>query len=153
MAEARNRKYVRQALGDLLEAQLSGSGKPAQAVYRYLKGNFKGQSPVICLASRGSIRTGQGWSGGKYYNRFGLDILIFVADADPNNSWTEEMVDDAVDDLEQAVANVIAENRITNEWALIEHEPDTISDIKPAIVAGQPYVLERIPVFVQAHDN
>ena len=50
-----NRETVRDALGTLLSAALVGTGKPAQAFYGYMVGDFAGQSPVVVLTSSGTV--------------------------------------------------------------------------------------------------
>lgn len=76
-ANVQDRKIVRQALATLLQAALIGTGKPAQALYRYKPADFKGQSPVIVVTSASSERTKQAQVT-RVASKVGMEIHTFV---------------------------------------------------------------------------
>jgi hypothetical protein len=80
-SDVQNRKTVRRALAALLEAQLVGSGKPAQKLYRYKKSDFKGQSPVIVVTSAPVTRSKQAQVT-RIASMMELEIHTFVLYAD-----------------------------------------------------------------------
>ena len=55
-ADVQNRQTIREAYAALLVTALVGSGKPAQKVYEYIPGDFKGQSAVVAIDSAPSTR-------------------------------------------------------------------------------------------------
>lgn len=138
-----NRKPVRQKLAALLESELTGQGKPAQAVYRSYPPDFDGQSPVVIVGSSGSQRKPAGIGSDRDRGKAYFDILLFVAAADPKNGWTADMVEDALDDLECAVAGVISRNSRSEAWTNLTYA-DQPTEPSLARVGGAPYWMERI---------
>lgn len=147
-----NREAARDALATLLTAALVGTGKPVQAVYNYRLGKFSA-SPVVMVLSGGSYRKPRGMSSTKYENFFYLTVMVWIADADAASGWTELDVEDKLDDIENRIAQVIADNRKTANWEDIQHKPGEPSVILNAVTkAGQPYVLEQISLEVKVYD-
>ena len=149
MASA-NRETVRDALAALLEAALTGSGKPVQAVYGYLKSDLAGQSPVVMVQSAG-IRREMASASDDWDNVMRFELLAWVMDANEASGWTDANVDDAVDAVEAAIADVIAANRRNDNWDELVYA-DEFTRLLQVTVGSTPYVLERIPVLVTVLD-
>ena len=109
------RKDVRTQFASLLSAALVGTGKPAQVVYSYRKGDLKGQSPVVVVSSLGSSRRSLTFQGLQPMYR--LQVDVFVLYEDTAAGWTESDAENALDDIEKIVADVIAANQVVaNYW-------------------------------------
>jgi hypothetical protein len=121
-----------------MNSTIVGTSNPAQAAYDHLKEDFQGQSPVVCVGSAGMRPIAAppgGW--GAYYQ---LEILMFVARED------EEVSEDALDDVAEAVFGMFEDNKAVTEWRAVEFE--TMSNILPVVVGGDPYWMETLPVVV-----
>ena len=143
MARA-SRKTCREALGTLLTNNIVGANK-AQAVYDHLKEDFEGASPVVCVASAGfkpkQLHFGDdidaNWGG-----EYSFNILTFVARED------EEVSEDALDNVIEAIFDVLANNREATNWKDIEFGESGI-DTYP--VGGDPYWVEMFPITVYSY--
>ena len=89
------RAAARKQLATLLEAALVGTGKPAQTVYPYQVGDFKGATPVVAVTS-GPMRRRLDSMGDCWRKSFQLLVYVFVAYSD-SAGWTEDMAEDAID--------------------------------------------------------
>ena len=147
MATSRSRETARKALAALLEAALVGSGKPAQAVYAYQVGDFAGASPVVVVSSGGSLRE-QGSFGPCWDDTFSLAIYSFVLYANPDDGWTESDAEDALDDIEATIADVILENMTSDVWSNLSYEDRTETD--GVEIGGHEYRRETVRVTVRA---
>lgn len=146
-----NRETGRDALVSLLTTALVGTGKPAQAIYGYLVGDFKSQSPVVVVASDGTEEDQRAVTSRKE-NEFFYTIHTFTIFAQKgNSSWTEAHVEDRLDLLEKTIRETIADNRSTANWAFIEIDGRTTVD--NVLVAGEEYRHEVIPVRMEVYDN
>lgn len=147
-----NRKTLRNELASLLETNVAGTGNVAQAVYSSDRRDFAGQSPVVCVISAGRVRTPFGMTKSKWYNRVPIGVLLYVARSDGEAGYTAENAEDALDDLERAVAAVVMDNRNhVGYWNNLEFGEEA-SVIAPVVVGGQRYFLEILTVWVVAHD-
>lgn len=144
---AHSRKTVRDAFVALLAAKLVGTGLPAQAVYGYLPSNTQGQWPILVVRSAGSRRRPGMRSHADFHDEFRLEVLILVHDADTSINWTDANVEDKLDQLEAALAEVVADNRITNDWFFLDFE-DSFSRVFMLALGGEAYVAEQINVIV-----
>jgi hypothetical protein len=137
------RKECRERLGVLLSASVAGTDNPAQVVYDHLKEDFGGRSPVVCVGSS-SVRVEQLSFGDdteeNYGGEYGLEIMVFAARED------EEVAEDALDDVMEAVFKVLAANKDSNKWDDIGFSQ--ASSIVPADVGGEPYWMEVLPITV-----
>lgn len=123
------RLLARQHLGSILTTGLTGGSNPVQSVYRYLKKDFEGESPVVVVTSAGSEREGQG-----FQNCFNLsayfNIYIFVLYEDEGSSWDEEDAENTVDTIEVMITDILSENRSTDYWNGVDFrqssEPDLV---------------------------
>ena len=145
-----SRKTVRDALASLLNTALTGTGKPAQAVYGYQVGDFQGQSPVVIVTSAGSERD-QLTMATRRTSHFHLNIHILVLNADPSSGWTEAMAEDALDTIEQLVDQTLAANLVTTTWRDVAY--DGRSTVINVALGGSDYRYELIPVAIAVtHD-
>jgi hypothetical protein len=138
------RKDARLHLAGLLEAALVGNGKPAQAVYPYQVGDFRGQTPVVVVASGPAEHLPNGFGCSKA--SFQLLVYVFVAYA-AAGGWTEEQAEDALDDIEAIIADVIGANGRTDAWVQIGYSGPTQPD--PVVIGGVEYRRELITLDVQ----
>ncbi len=146
-----NRETGRDALVSLLTTALVGTGKPAQAIYGYLVGDFDSQSPVVIVASD-STEEDQRTTSTRKENNFYFNIHTFTVFAQKNDSnWTEAHVEDRLDLLEKTIRETIADNRSTVNWSFIEIDGRTTVD--NVLVAGEEYRHEIIPVRMVVYDN
>ena len=147
---ARNQETVRDAVAALFEAALVGTGKPVQAVYNYKKGKFSG-SPVLLVTSGPTQRKQGGMGSQKFFNQFGIMTWVFVADA-RGDEWTEQMVDDKLDALDAAIADVVAANRNRDEWDYLRHSEEAASIPSGVTVDGVLYQMKIIPLTAEVND-
>lgn len=138
-----NRKVVRKAFAALLTAELVGSGKPVQAVYDYPAGDFEGQSPVITVTSGSSDRKPFTFQGTIPTFDLFIDVFIVYAEA----GWTEAQTEDALDDIELEIANIVAANQVTANWEALGM-PER-SQTTYVLIGGKEYRRELIKVRVE----
>jgi hypothetical protein len=133
-----SRKEAREALATMLQ----NSVPSAEAVYAYKIGNFEGKSPVLAVLSAGTMRTPITFAGLR--PTFYLEIHNFVRDAIEAQGWTEEDVENTLDQVEEEIGRAFELNRTSEIWQAIDYDsPSTIRDV---VIAGVPYVEEIIPV-------
>lgn len=152
-ANTANRETARDALTALFTAALVGAGKPVQAVYGYQASDFDGQSPVVVVLSSGVYRMRYTLKSTRYKSFFNLEVIVFVADAISDDSWTDANVEDKLDEVEKEIADVLADNRFNNsKWSDIRMS-DEGSQILPANVGGDSYKMEVIPIIAEVIDG
>lgn len=150
---ATNRATVRKALAGLLSTELTGAGKPAQAVYDYKVGDFEGQSPVVLVTSAGSGRKHASYTTA-YQNEFNLLVQVWVLYADPGAGWSEADAEDCIDLLEKSIAEVLAGHKSyagPPGWFSIDYNGP--SQIIEGNLGGSDYLIELIPVKVEVEDT
>lgn len=135
------RKQVRQAFATLLGA-LTGVGNPVQLVKNHFAKEFGGQSPVVLVTSAGSNRPQMTLEGSQPGYR--LNVYVFVLRGEAGTSYDEEAADDALDDIEAEIAEVIDLNQVTATWQAIDYEG--WSRIDPVPIGGEQYWVEQIPL-------
>jgi len=145
-----NRETVRDALGTLLSTALVGAGKPAQAFFGYMVGDFAGQSPVVVLTSAGTQHE-QRHVTSRQKNSFYFTIFTFTLYAQDGTAYGEDDVEDGVDSLEKTIRETLANNRSTANWAFIEYDGRSV--VETTMIAGEEYRREAIPVRVDVYDN
>ncbi len=154
-----NRETCRDKLATLLSTALVGMGLPAQAVFGYRVGDFAGASPVVVVTVGGSLRNQATLGvGAKNKNIFKLNVYSFVSAANAATSWTEQNVDDRLDLLDKAIADVIADNRGKSNdaslpWDYLELAEDAFSEIVPVTIGGATYWRELYSVIVTVKDT
>lgn len=133
-----SRKQAREYLAGQLQGALVGTGLPAQAVYAYQVGDFQGQSPVVVVSSGGTLRERFTFKGTK--PSYTLTVHVFVLYADETGAWTEENAEDALDDIEELIAGVLAANQRSPYWeAISARAPSQTSSV---MVGGKEYRTE-----------
>lgn len=137
-----SRKEARQQLAALLQADLVGAGKPAQAVYDYQVGDFQGQSPVVVVSSGGTLRERLSFLGTKPMHV--MNIHVFVLYAAEDGSWTEADAENALDDIEQKISATCSANQRTAWWEAIT--PTGQSATSSVMIGGKEYRTELITV-------
>lgn len=134
-----SRKTVRKAFAALLETSVT----LAQKVYDNQIGDFEGQSPVVVVSSGGTLReefTFQGTKPSHY-----LTINIFVVYS--TEHWSEADAEDALDDIEKQIAQVISTNQITANWEAISFVDR--STCGAVMVGGTEYRTEAIQILME----
>lgn len=150
-ADAKNRETMRDALAALLNTALTVSGNSVETVYGYKVSDFDKASPVVVVVSDGSDRDLQSMGTLKFDTTFHFVLFVFVADSSAGDSWTDQNVDDRLDLIEKDIADVVADNRKTADWAYLDYEGPK-SEIGEVDVGGEPYVVEQIKVTIRAFD-
>lgn len=134
---ASNRKAVRKALAALLAA-----GVPElQQVYDYRVGDFEGQSPVATVSSSGSERERLTFAGSKARMYFQVDVFSLYSDG---GSWGEDDAEDAIDDIEAGIADVVDANQATEHWRALGLEGR--SQRVDVMIGGNEYVRESMVI-------
>ena len=131
-----SRRVVREEVGALLTTRLT----TAQRVYADQPTDFGGQSPVVVVASSGSERDGspRRTFGGPIAPSFALDVYVFVLASAAN-------VDDAMDDLEAAVAQFVSDVPSAQSWSAVGYSAATETQFV-TVLDGTEYKRERIPL-------
>jgi hypothetical protein len=136
-----SRETVRKAFATLLESGVT----QAQDVYPYQVGDFNGQSPVLVVTSGGTER--RNLTLRNRIPKYWFDIHVFVLYAEPDASWGEDDAEDALDNIEQAIATIIDANQQTANWSKIDYDGRSKAD--SLVIAGTEYRHEVIPVVVE----
>lgn len=145
-----NRGTGRSALKTLLSTALVGTGKPAQAIYGYLKADFGGQSPVVVVTSAGTEPDKRAVTS-RMKNEFFYTIYTFTLYAIKGTTWGEDDAEDRTDLLEKTIRETLAANVSNDSWAFIEYNGR--SEVDSVMIAGEEYKRESIPVRVECYDN
>lgn len=145
-----NRETKRDALVTLFSSSLVGTGKPAQAVYGYLVGDFGGLSPVVVVSSAGSEREQRAVTS-RQENTFYFTIYTFTLYSEKGTNWKEDDCEDRVDLLEKTIAEIIATNRSNSNWAFLTLDGRSVVD--SVMIAGEEYRRESMPVAMTVYDN
>jgi len=126
-----------------------------QAVYGYQVGD-SAKTPFVMMVSNGSMREQYTLGAQKHKNRFRLLVMNFVPGPDAASGWTEQNVEDKLDAIEKAEADVLANNRGKKDnpalaWDYVALE-EAFSEIHPATVGGKKYWMEIANVIVGVKD-
>jgi hypothetical protein len=157
-ANTANRETIRDAFATLLQTALTGTGKPVYAVYNYLKGviTIEDGSPLVMVTSGGTARQRAGIGDARWNSYFILQVFTFIRDADAANNWTEQNVEDALDAIDKAIADVVADNRNNANWNDIRFSllPDAIPDPSEIFTDTQKgFIVEMRKVYIQKMDT
>jgi hypothetical protein len=137
------RETARDALAALLTSSLSGV---CQAVYAYQVGDFEKRSPVVVITGASAQRERESYGGTYWATTFRYDIHSFVLYTQ-GTTWTEADAEDAIDDIEQAIAGMVDSNTSGTIWDYLSFAGETQMD--SVIIGGEEYKHERIPVQVR----
>ncbi len=152
-----SRKTIRDEIVAALSTALTGSGKPVSSVYGYQIGKLNGESPVVLVLSRSTERRPAGVGAKKFNNTFELELQVLVYDGLENNPLTEQQREDKVDEIEAAMADWFASHQNGAEHAMT-HRALTYTPTPTAVepityLDGNPYLLERVTVRLEAQDS
>ncbi len=149
-----NRKPFRAQIASELSALLVGVGKPAEALYAGQVAKFGGKSPVVVISSAGSERPNDsGYGAQDAVLLFAVDVLTKYSDA--QRGWDELDSEDALDDIEQIIAEWVLQNSArppvagsSVAWTNLSYAGRTDAELPPAQVGGEEYRCERISLRV-----
>ncbi len=145
-----SRETVRDAFAALLETALVGDGLPAQAVYGYQVGDFAGATPVVTCSS-GPIFREKRSMGACWTTLAQLYVHVFVLYSD-EGTWGEDDAEDALDDIEALVADVIMDNKSNaGVWSNIRYAEPTLTD--GVEIGGVEYRREAITLEFEVIEN
>ena len=145
-----NRETIRDQLTSIFQTALVGTGKPAQVVYGYLKGDFGQQSPVVVVCSAGSEREKR-TNSTRTRNYFYFHVITFTLYSQESSSWGEDDAADRTDLLEKTIYDTIESNKSNSYWADLSVDGKT--EIDPVMISGEEYQREIILVKVLVFDN
>lgn len=143
---ASSRKTVREQFASLLRTAMVGTGLPVQAVYDYRIGDFAGQSPVVVVSSAGSQRQVLTRMGSRA--TFYLLVSSFVLYSD-GASWGEDDAEDALDEIESLLANVLDAFQVTAYWQALNYIGRT--NRIDVMIGGQEYIYEAFEISVEVY--
>ena len=141
-----NRKATREAFAALLTTALVNSNL-CQAVYAYQPADFGGQSPVVTVSALGSERVRRTQRGSE--NTFYFSVHVFALYSD-RGDWDELDAENAIDNIEQAIAKTVDDNAATS-WANLGIDDRTVAD--NVEVGGNEYRREIIVVKAVVFDK
>lgn len=144
---AHNRGLVRNALTALLTSKLVGAGKPVQSVTGYLPSDIKDGWPLVIVRSAGSRRRPGMRSHADFHDEFRFEVLTILSDADNSRGWTDQDVENKLDEIEAAIAEVISDNRSTADWFFLDFA-DEFSNVFVLTIGGRTYVAEMTNVVI-----
>jgi len=145
-----SRQAVRAALGAALTTTLTD----AQAVYTTQPAAFGGLSPVVVVASAGSMREGapRRTFAGPVAPQFYLDVYVFVATTIRDGSGELVLNEDAdaqLDAIEQQVAQLVA-GYSSSAWSAISYAGRTTTEFV-TVIDGTEYKRETIPIVLTSN--
>lgn len=149
------RRQVRDAFAELARGHVTD----AQRVYPLTNDDgervtqpfdFSGESPVVVVASAGSERQQLTFRGGApiYY----LDVHVLVratAIDESGDTVTVAGIDDTLDDLEHALAQLVAAVQNGEHWTAIDYDGRSRAEFL-TILDGTEYKREIIPLKITA---
>ncbi len=144
----KTRKQCRGQLGSVLDTALTGEGNPAQDVYDYLKSDFNHQSPIVTVGSEGLEAFEQDFEHWHPVYKYSINVYVTRNTA---TDYTEEDVEDTLDDVTQAIYETLETNRVLAGWwgDLAWLEP---SAVVPVTVGGDPYWWESVVVGIAVYN-
>jgi hypothetical protein len=135
-----DRKAVRLAFAGLLETLLVGTGKPAQKVYAYQPGDFKGAFPVVTVSSDGSEYVPLSFQGLALSCYLNVHVFVLYAVKTKTGEWTEENAEDALDDIDKILRGLAEANPKNVNWESLMF--DGRSETGSVIIGGLEYRME-----------
>jgi len=144
----KTRAEVREELQTVLTAALVGTGLPVAVVYKSQVDDFAGQSPVVGVFSGGSERkrlTRTTWAVTYYYL---IMTRVLFEDPTAGATWGADEAEDAIDDIERRIAEVLLEKMIVHEpfWKHVGYTGRTQTTAE--VIGGAEYRGEGIEIAV-----
>ena len=149
-----SRKQVRDAFAELVRGHVTA----AQRVYPLTADDarvtqpfdFSGESPVVVVASAGSARLQKTLRGTIPIFYLDVHLLVRATAIDANgNTVTVPGIDDTLDDLEDALAQLIAAVQNGEHWTAIDYDGRSRAEFL-TILDGTEYKREIIPLKIAA---
>jgi hypothetical protein len=146
-----NRETIRDRLATLIDNALgSGGSGIVEAVYNYRTDDFDGQTPVVCVTSRGSDRR-KLTEVSTVRTDIQLYVFIFVLYTD-GESWTPALAEDRLDLIEKGVQDVLVDNfHDDGYWTAIGS--DLQSQVEPVPVGDELYHRETLFLRAEAYSD
>lgn len=138
---ATSRADAREALKDLLQPKLVGTGLPVKTVTDSKVKQLDGLTPLVAVLSGGTLRQARPINHPGFY----LEVQVWVLQQ--GDGWTEAQAEDAIDEIEELIAEVYEDNRGTDEWAILEYSGRTT--VTEVTSDGKMYYLEKVPTVVR----
>jgi hypothetical protein len=148
-----SRETVRDEIVTALSSAVAGSGKVFSSVYGYQKGKLDGESPVCLVLSAGIQRSIRGIGAQVYDNHIDLELQILVYDGDKSNPLTEQQREDKIDTCEAALAAWFVTHQSGTNYRVVDYTPEPSQITAIPYIDGNPYLLEKIKVTVEAPDK
>lgn len=150
-----NRKSFRAQIASELTALLVGTGKPAQSLYAGQVADFGGLWPAVVVSSAGSERPNES-SYVAQTSTLLFDVDVFIKYSDEADGWDELDSEDALDDIEQIIADWVLQNSTRAPqagsavaWTNLSFAGRTDAELPPAEIGGEEYRHERISLRVE----
>lgn len=137
-----NRKDLRDDLKTLFTDELVGENLPVKTVEDSKVTSLEGETPLLSILSAGSTRGRMTPEGFRAGFRFTLQVWVIQS----MSGWSYADAEDALDDIEADIADIISDNAVTSDWDHLELDGE--SEVNEAVVSGVPYYMESIPIAV-----
>lgn len=123
-----NRKTIREALALLIDNDFNSDWD----VFNYKTPKFNGKARNIVVSSAGSGRTIMGADPDDPDTVFRFRVFVFVRYSDDANSWTTHNSEDALDQAEKDLTDLLTDNYTSANWERLtiegESDPDNVID-------------------------
>lgn len=146
LVTAVSRKTVREAIATGLTAALGSSIKELAG---YQKANFEDLTPFVRVYGEGSDRGAQGGNSiGALMTSYFYTVQVWVPYTWTATAWNENDAEDALDVIEQKVAEWLASDHDGSVWHEIKYaDRSQIAVLKTN--TGKTYLVEDIPLTVR----
>ncbi len=140
-----NRKAIRNEIADLITARLGSllskkAGTQDPAVYRGQVATFGKARAAVVVSSAGTAANFL--ASRKVIGVHDIAVDIFVLYADAAASWNEELAEDLLDDLVEAMLDLVANHQSGNNWTALDWKE--ISQNTSIEIGGTEYRREQI---------
>jgi len=136
-----NAKAVRDEFAALARTALIGASKPTQEV-KEARGETIEASPLLVIPVIKVWRHRRALGVSKLRTNVRLGLYIFVPSADADNNRTEQIAEDQMLEIEQALADLIAASTQGTSWDYLTFTEDNqFGDIVPMEINKQPYLV------------
>lgn len=151
MANPTSRKIARDHLAALISTEVVDSTpKIAMAVFNYKPTDFRDSgTPAVIVWSGGSVRPKAGVGSEQFRTEVRLEVITFVPRGQKKGGWTTVKAENRLDELERRISKVVAENqRVVGKWVNLWFQ-ESMSDIFPSTLGGEPYTSELLTIFAK----
>lgn len=139
-----SRETSRKKLAELIELAI-----PELSDVQAYQPSIIGATPAVYIRSLGSDRPVMTLRGKMTSFLFEILVLVNQGNANGDTTWTEEDAEDMLDTIEARVCQVVSDNAVVEGvWNRINYFHH--SDVRHFDEEGIPYLLEEIPVEVEA---